>query len=206
MPALRIGCLAWGSLLWDPRTLPMSGAFRLDGPRLPIEFSRVAVDGRVTLVIDPTAEPVQAYWVRLAVTSLEEAIRGLGLREKIAAEKWSCWIGVQSASGRRIETDDIDESVRKTIVHWLGAGDDEKQSTRGLDAVVWTALPSRSPDGGPMRPDYETLLVHLRSLEGEAKRRAEEYIRRAPRSIRTAFRARFEADLGWVPTVSEEGC
>ena len=50
MAPLRIACLGWGSLLWDPRSLPMAGPFRDDGPRLPIEFSRIARDGRATLV------------------------------------------------------------------------------------------------------------------------------------------------------------
>ena len=67
----RIGCIAWGSLLWDPRTLPLAGPFVHAGPMLPIEFSRVALDGRVTLVIDPEAAPIRTFWAPLAVESLE---------------------------------------------------------------------------------------------------------------------------------------
>ena len=79
MAAPRIGCLAWGSLLWDPRTLPLAAAFEHDGPLLPIEFSRVALDGRVTLVIDPLGAVVRTYWAPLAVDGLAGMIRAVCL-------------------------------------------------------------------------------------------------------------------------------
>lgn len=190
MSALRIGCLAWGSLLWDPRTLPTAGPFQSDGPSLPIEFSRVALDGRVTLVIDPAALRTQTYWAPLSVASLDEAVEGLGVREKIASDRWAEWIGLQSKSKPVVASGRVDAFVRTRIIDWL----DEQR----LDAVVWTALPSRGPDGAEMRPGIAELLAHLKSLEGEARSRAEEYIRRAPQSLRTLHRARFEEDLGWV--------
>jgi len=46
---VTIACLGWGSLIWSPRTLPVSGDWHTDGPHLPIEFSRQAADGRITL-------------------------------------------------------------------------------------------------------------------------------------------------------------
>jgi hypothetical protein len=187
---LRIGCLAWGSLLWDPRTLPLAEPFRSNGPSLPIEFSRVALDGRVTLVIDPAALGTQTYWAPLAVASLDEAVEGLGLRESIAPEKWSDWIGLESRLDPVVASGRADPLVRERIVDWL--------CEQSLDAVVWTALPSRRPNGTETRPGVEELLTHLNSLSGEARARAEEYIRRAPHSLRTLHRARFEEDLGWV--------
>ena len=188
MAVLRIGCLAWGSLLWDPRTLQRAGVFRADGPRLPIEFSRVALDGRVTLVLDPFAEVIQTYWVLLAVNSLDDAVRDLGVREKITPEKWSSWIGLLS-SGDRVENgESANSGFRRPIADWL--------ALQELDAVVWTALPPRMPDGEARHPNCEVLLAHLKSLEGEARRRAEEYIRRAPAAVRTLNRARFESELG----------
>lgn len=185
----RIGCLAWGSLVWDPRTLPRAGAFRDDGPRLPIEFSRVAQDGRVTLVIDPTAREIQTHWVPLAVRSLEEAVAELGVREKIAAEMQPTWVGRHDRTQGLAEAD---QTVLGTIAAWL--------ENQALDAVVWTALPPRGPDGEAERPHFDRLLSHLKSLEGEARARAEEYIRRTPGSIRTAYRMQFEELLDWIPT------
>ena len=186
--AARIGCVGWGSLLWDPRSLPMAGAFRDDGPRLPIEFSRVARDGRVTLVIDPDAAPIPTYWVPLDVPDVNAAVEALGRRERIGADRWREWIGLQT----REHLGSGASGVREGVGRWLADSD--------ADALVWTALPRRCPDGRFAAPSDEELLSHLRALEGESLRRAEEYVRRAPAAVRTPRRARFEQELGWTPS------
>lgn len=192
---MRIGCLGWGSLLWDPRTLPAARSFRVDGPRLPIEFSRVALDGRVTLVIDPNAPAIPTASVTLSVTSLGAAVEGLGIRERISPARWPEWIGRQTRDGPGPYPGDTPAGVRATIAEWLEAGE--------LDAVVWTALPARGPGGATRHPEVDQLLAHLASLDGGGLARAEEYIRRAPAFVRTPRRARFEEVLGWHPTDAE---
>jgi hypothetical protein len=192
LASLRIGCLAWGSLLWDPRTLPVGGAFQDDGPWLPIEFSRVSLDGRVTLVIDPGAPRVRSYWVSLVVGTPEEAMEALGRREKVDPTMASRWIGCEGRDPGIPRSGDCDPVVRETIRAWLENG--------SLDAVVWTDLPSRGPAGEAIVPSFDRLLRHLESLPEAARNRAEEYIRRAPAAIRTPNRTRFEQILGWFPT------
>ncbi len=191
MAAQRVGCLAWGSLLWDPRTLPLAEPFRPDGPRLPIEFSRVALDGRVTLVIDPRAEPVGTFWARLAVDSLEAGIEALALREGVVPARVAEWIGALPRAGLPGAAGRTPAPVQDEIAGWL--------AQRPLDAVIWTALPSRRPDGRYERPDPAELVAHLEQLEGPARERAEQYIRRAPGRLRTPNRQRFEASFGWSP-------
>ena len=186
----RIGCLGWGSLLWDPRGLPMSGPFREPGPALPIEFSRVATDGRATLVIDPEAAAMPTAWAPLRADSLEAAVSALGHRERVRPERWPDWIGGEMATGARSGA--ASTETRESIRSWLEAS--------GLDGVVWTALPMRDPAGRFERPTADRLVDHLRRLEGAAFARAEEYVRRAPAFVRTANRARFERELGWTPT------
>lgn len=55
--ASDIAVIGWGSLPWDPRELRVEGQpdhkFSPDGPTLPLAFSRVSQDDRLTLVIDP---------------------------------------------------------------------------------------------------------------------------------------------------------
>jgi len=50
----KIAVIAWGSLVWDKRSLRIADKFECTGPRLPIEFCRISGDGRLTLVIDET--------------------------------------------------------------------------------------------------------------------------------------------------------
>ena len=187
---MRIACLAWGSLFWDPRTLPHEPPFYSDGFPLPIEFSRVSLDGRVTLIIDPAAPVRPTLWVRMTSTSLDGAVRGLGEREKITPPRWDDWVG-RHVRGEPLHATAQPRPIFEDLDAWLEA--------RGLDAAVWTALPARSASGEAGDPGRAALEAHLRGLEGEARRRAEEYIRRTPESIRPPRRAHFERALGWTP-------
>ena len=204
---MRIACLAWGSLVWDPRTLPLAGPFRLDGPPLPVEFSRVSLDGRVTLVLDRTAPASPTYCGPLAVADLDEAVEALAERERIVPAERARFVGALVRGGaRQTASAGIDASDASEGSAGRGETDPELVSAiagwlepRPLDAVLWTALPSRGPAGEAMRPGFDRLLAHLETLEGEARMRAEEYVRRAPRPVRTPYRARFEAHLGWWP-------
>ena len=66
-----IACLGWGSLIWDPKDLPIESGWHTDGPHLPVEFTRVSGGERLTLVITEGALPVSVLWSSLSVTSLE---------------------------------------------------------------------------------------------------------------------------------------
>lgn len=194
----RIGCIAWGSLLWDPRTLPLAAPFVDEGPMLPIEFSRVALDGRVTLVVDPEAAPVRTWWAPLAVGSLAEGIAELARREGVAAERVADWIGVEGRPGfdGGVRAGQATAATRAAIAGWL--------VDRPLDAVLWTALPARGADGRFARPDCAELIAQLEGLTGPARARAEQYIRRAPAMLRTPNRLRFEAVFGWTARDGDE--
>lgn len=175
----------------------MADAFSATGPDLPIEFSRVSTDGRVTLVIDPDAAPIRTYCVRLEVVDLDQAIQELALREKIAEAREAEWVGVATRDDPTRNTGDTVEEVRSTISRWL--------LDQPLDAVLWTALPARAPDGRFEKPSPDSLVAHLESLSGHARSRAEEYIRRAPEAVRTRNRKRFEEVFGWSAIDAPDG-
>ena len=76
----NIVCLGWGSLIWRLDGLPVNG-WRPDGPCVRVEFVRQSRDGRLTLVLHHTADPVPSLWAPMKVESLDEAVKALAKRE-----------------------------------------------------------------------------------------------------------------------------
>lgn len=85
----KIACIGWGSLIWNPGTLPRLGGWHRDGPMLPVEFARESADRKITLVICKEVPEVQTLWTLLDVEDLESARQHLGLREYAEAKpRW----------------------------------------------------------------------------------------------------------------------
>jgi hypothetical protein len=178
---LKIACLGWGSLIWDPRELPICREWFKDGPLVPVEFTRRSSNRRMTLVIDPSARPVRVLWAVMLPTDLQSAKKALKDREEITATDWLSLIG----SWERGDT--APENI-PDLPQWA--------EDRGLDAAVWTALKPKF--GNEERsPSIDEVIRHLRELSGTARDHAKKYIERAPRQIDTEYRRQIEADLGW---------
>ena len=182
----NIACLGWGSLIWDPRNLPIRRYWFDDGPLIPVEFARQSMDNRITLVISPDARPVRSLWALMDSDSLRDAKEKLRLREGRTKLKY---IGDWSRGQR--SPDRIPE-----LNEWA--------LSRNIDSVTWTALPPRFNGEDNRHPGVEEVLGHLRALSGTERDKAEEYVRRAPRQIDTAFRRRIEAELHWLPSVGDK--
>jgi hypothetical protein len=178
---LKIACLGWGSLVWDPRDLPIRREWFKDGPFAPVEFTRQSSDGRVTLVIDSAAAPLRVLWAQMTSGDLLEAVRVLCKREGILERNCSSLIG----SWQRGNTAPVNIP---DLPAWADA--------RGVDAVVWTAL---GPKFGTedRSPSIDEVIQYLRGLTGPIRDHARHYIERTPRQIDTNYRRQIEATLGW---------
>src|SRR4051812_7206836 len=85
---MKILVLAWGSLIWNRGTLAVSSDFKMDGPLLPVEFSRISGDGRLTLVIDEIGgEPCPTYTAVIGFNELGVAVENLRTREGMPSTK-----------------------------------------------------------------------------------------------------------------------
>lgn len=175
-----IACLGWGSLIWDPRELPIQSKWFDDGPLIHVEFARKSQDGRITLVLTPTESPVRSLWAVMDTADIIAAREALQKREGCSSSAIGSW-----AIGDPCLT--------------LVLGLPEWAYARGVDAVVWTALPPKFGDG-ITAPTEDDVIRYLSNLKGAVRSAAERYVRYAPKQIDTAYRRRIEAVLHWLPT------
>lgn len=181
---MKISCLGWGSLIWDPRTLPIRMPWFSDGPFLPVEFARHSSGDRITLVITPDLSEVRVLWALMSTSDLDDAKRGLAQREGINDDY------IESSIGCWLNDLDNSDSMIQSIGSWA--------ISKGLDAVIWTAL--RPKFGDEYRvPSIEEVIDFLTNLPHERMKYAKEYIRKAPIQIDTNYRREIERKLGWKP-------
>lgn len=170
-PEGKIACLGWGSLIWEPRDLPVEGGWNSDGPSLPLEFARQSNDGRMTLVIVDADHHVPTLWAEMDLASLAQAIDALGTRE-----------GVQNLStiGRWPNATSRHYPLCDAIGAWAARME--------LLGVVWTALQPGMRDRRGTIPTLDELTTYIANLDHGALARTKEYIDNAPAQIATPYR------------------
>lgn len=195
---MRIGVLAWGSLIWKPDTLTIEGAFEPIGPVLPIEFSRVSDDGRLSLVIDEVAgAPCVTYVASSVLSDLDAALANLWLRE--GGGKGTPPNNIRG-SGRvgfvDLVSGQASEKARKHHPRAVEAAEVWGKSN-GYDAAIWTALASNFHEKTARAFSLEAALSYLHDLDADRREAALEYFRKAPPEVQTPLRRNVEQE--WPP-------
>ncbi len=180
---MKIAILAWGSLIWDPRTIKYnkSVGWVPNGPKLPIEFARISGDGRLTLVIKEGCVEVQTYYGISLYSEIDEAVLDLALREGCPKKRIGCVV--------KSNKFDLNNSIQSAIFSWL--------SINEFDAVIWTDLKSNFLDKLGFAFSETDALNYLKYLTLDKQIIAEEYIRKAPLEINTHLRQKIEDELKW---------
>lgn len=176
-----IACLGWGSLVWSPQELAIQRQWFDDGPFIYVEFARQSQDGRITLVLTQTENPVRSLWAVMDTTDLASAKTNLRKREGISEKNEGRHIGNWSAG-------QPSPALVPGLAEWAVA--------HGVAHVVWTNLPPKF-DRAEATPSAEQVIQYLGGLTGEQRELAERYVRFAPRQIDTLYRRRIEAVLQW---------
>lgn len=181
---MKIACLGWGSLIWNPGSLAIQRHWFNDGAFLPIEFARESKDGRLTLVITPNARLVRTLWALMLTEDEDYAKKSLAIREGISGRNIEASIGM-------VKSQDKTKDPTKMIIRDWAA-------SLTIDAVIWTNLPPKFNNTDRIVPSIEQALDHINKLSLNERNAAEEYIRKAPKQIDTVYRAEFEKKLGWT--------
>jgi len=134
------------------------------------------------LVIVKNSEPIPVLWSVLSSDSLADAREALRIREGIPSSGRDRSIGYWSQEGAS-EHDEVE-----CIAEWA--------LRKGLTGVVWTALKPRF-EGRAYIPTAAQVVAYLEGLRGDTRLVAEEYIRRAPSQVNTAYRRKIREVLGW---------
>jgi hypothetical protein len=182
MSKVQVVVLAWGSLIWNRGMLAVAADFQPNGPSLPIEFSRVFGDGRLTLVIDETAGTSCLTYSAVSVhNELGEAKEKLRIREGMPSQKGIGFIDL--ISGRQSHTAVERHPTAVTKIRACAELNDRPM-------VIWTALASNFHEPSKANKPFsvEAAIRYLETREADTLRSALDYIRQAPPEIKTPLR------------------
>lgn len=131
---MKTAVLAWGSLVWDRQELSVRAEFKCIGPCLPIEFSRVSGDGRLTLVINEKAGvPCATYAAVSSFDDLDAAKENLRQREGMDHVNGVGFVDL--VAGKQSQRAQVRHpAALQIIAEWTRAN--------SFDATIWTALGS----------------------------------------------------------------
>jgi hypothetical protein len=119
--------------------------------------------------------------------TISEAIGDLKKREETPNEKNIGWIDLHKQKNNNCNTF---RTALGIIKKWA--------LTKHFDAVVWTDLPTNFRERTGKEFNKNNVITYLSNLDNGSRQKAEEYIRRAPREIRTRMRSTIEDQLGWT--------
>ena len=122
--------IAWGSLLWNFKTLKIETEWTKSNIKFPLNFSRISDNGngRLTLVIDKTGEMNNVYYARTSFSNLNNAIRKLKTREKSSNKN----IGFINIESNTVRTSLLDDKKIQELVNFA--------KKNKIDGLIWTEI------------------------------------------------------------------
>ena len=124
--------IAWGSLLWNFKSLKIETEWTKSNIKFPLNFSRISDSGqgRLTLVIDKTGQTNNVYYARTSFSNLNTAIEKLKMREKTSTKN----IGFINIASDTYRTSLLDDKKIQELVSFA--------KKNKIDGLIWTEIPS----------------------------------------------------------------
>lgn len=176
---MNIAILGWGSLIWKPENLPIASEWKTGGAVLPLEFSRISDNRKLTIVLDP--ERGATCTTRFAFSdrsNLADAIEDLTAREQTVQEQIGFVDLPRHLSSISAYPHQVD--VNALVRQWC----DNYQ----IEAAIWTALKPNFQQklGKPFA--IEAAIDYLQQLPTDDRASAIDYFRQTPIEIDTPLR------------------
>ena len=180
---MKTAIIAWGSVVWKPGDLPFNdhdNEWHKDGPELPLEFSRISKDARLTLVLETSiGTTLPTLHRKSSRCCLMDTAADLREREGTVFKHigYVTTDGKTSSATKYPDQPDVFDAVKG----WLS-------KVKNYDAAVWTALPQNFADQLGKSFNNELASEYLCKLPKAVSTHAFDYIKRSPEQIKTAFR------------------
>ena len=122
--------IAWGSLLWNFKSLRIDTEWTKSNIKFPLNFSRISDSGqgRLTLVIDKTGEQNNVYYAKTTFSNLNTAIEKLKTREKTVIKN----IGFINIPSNTFRTSLLDDKKIQELTNFA--------KKNKIDGLIWTEI------------------------------------------------------------------
>jgi hypothetical protein len=166
----------------DPGDLILKdGAWKKDGPLLPIELSHVTSRRTLALALCRGAAPVRTLWTYMGTDAVGEAVWSLSQREGSKPEN----VGFLDLETGEYWCRTVDEHL-PTISDWaLG----KNEGGENIGTVIWSDLKPNFEKKTRKELSADNVISYLKGLRPEMKDRAREYLEKAPAQAQTEITA-----------------
>lgn len=174
----QIVALAWDDVVSEPGGLtPRDGRWREDGPRLPLELSRLSPQ-RFPVISLCRGGPLQrVYWTYLETEIVSEAVWNLSRRGACKPEN----IGFLDLESGECWCRAVDEHL-EDIRAWAL---EKNREGENIEVVVWNDLKPDFEKKTRRELTPENVVSYLKGLRPEIRERARRYLENIPPRIET---------------------
>jgi hypothetical protein len=168
---MKIAVIGFGSLLFNSKGLSI-GKWAENGPLLPLEFSRISRDGRLTIVIDVVnGRTNPTYFAISKHSDIDKVLKEFQKREHIKDELLNVQIGVWDIKNG-LFNQGASKFPRDIVFDPIHAWAKEN----GVDAVVFSALARKFKQKLDIPFSNENAFTYLGTLEPQILKKATKYI------------------------------